>query len=221
MAAIDAVTNKTTAIISAGWDPGLFSMMRVLFESMLPDSTTYTFWGKGVSQGHSDAIRRIDGVLHAVQYTIPIESAINAVRTGERPIFEAREKMTRECYVVTKAGTDNAIVEKAIKEMPHYFADYNTTVNFIDLDEFMEKHSDMPHGGMVLRSGNTSEHKQIMEFSLNLESNPEFTGSIIVAYARAAYRMSQDGLYGAKTVYDVPISYLSEKSRQTIIKEFL
>jgi len=221
MAAIDAVATKTTAIVSAGWDPGPFSMMRSLFESILPDGATYTFWGKGVSQGHSDAIRRVEGVLHAIQYTIPIDSAVNAVRAGEKPVFEARQKMRRECFVVADSNADKAKIEDTIKKMPHYFADYDTSVSFIEIEELNEKHSEMPHGGMVLRSGNTGENTQVMEFSLNLESNPEFTGSIMVAYARAAYRMAQEGLYGAKTVFDVPLSYLSDKDRLTLIKELL
>jgi len=221
MAAINSVATKTTAIISAGWDPGPFSMMRSLFESLLPEGSTYTFWGKGVSQGHSDAIRRVDGVRHAVQYTIPIDSAVNAVRSGERPDFKPRQKMKRDCFVVAEPNADKPHIEDTIKSMPHYFADYDTTVTFIDIDEFNKKHSDMPHGGMVLRSGSTGDNTQVMEFSLNLESNPEFTGSIIVAYARAAYRMSKEGLYGVKTVFDVPLSYLSVKDRPLLIKELL
>ena len=221
MAAVDAAAKKTTAVISAGWDPGPFSMMRALFESVLPEGATYTFWGKGVSQGHSDAIRRIDGVAHAVQYTIPVDSAIDAVRSGERPVLEARQKMKRNCYVVAGPGADKTQIETSIKSMPHYFADYDTSVSFIDIDEFKNNHSDMPHGGMVLRSGDTGDNKQVMEFSLKLESNPEFTGSIMTAYARAAYKMAKEGLYGAKTVLDVPLSYLSEKDRLLLIKELL
>jgi len=221
MAKIDTVAKKTTAIISSGWDPGLFSMIRVLSESVLRDGATYTFWGRGVSQGHSDAIRHIDGVQHAVQYTIPIDSAIESVRNGARPVFTARQKMKRECFVVAKPDAVKSKIEETIKTMPHYFADYDTTVNFIDIDEFNKNHSDMPHGGMVLRSGNTGDNTQVMEFSLKLESNPEFTGSIMTAYARAAHRMSKDGLYGAKTVFDVPLSYLSEKDREILIKELL
>jgi len=221
MAAVDVAAKKTTAVISAGWDPGPFSMMRALFESVLPDGATYTFWGKGVSQGHSDAIRRIDGVTHAAQYTVPIESVIEAVRSGERPVLEARQKMKRDCYVVAEPGADKTQIELSIKNMPHYFADYDTTVNFIDEDEYIKNHSDMPHGGMVLRSGSTGKNNQTMEFSLKLESNPEFTGSIMVAYARAAYKMAKEGLYGAKTVLDVPLGYLSEKDRLLLIKELL
>jgi len=221
MAAIDAVATKTTAVISAGWDPGPFSMMRALFESVVPDGSTYTFWGKGVSQGHSDAIRRIDGVKHAVQYTIPIDDAVNAVRSGERPVLEARHKMKRDCFVVAEPGADTAKIENSIKTMPHYFADYETTVKFIDTNELEKEHSEMPHGGMVLRSGNTGKNNQVMEFSLKLESNPEFTGSIMVAYARAAYRMSAEGLFGAKTVYDIPLSYLHPSGRLPLIKDLL
>jgi len=221
MAAVDAAAKKTTAVISAGWDPGPFSMIRALSESVLPDGDSYTFYGKGVSQGHSDAVRRIKGVKNAVQYTIPVESAVEAVRAGKRPVLETREKMKRDCYVVTEKDADEAAIEKAIKDMPHYFADYDTSVSFIDADEFLEKHTEMPHGGMVLRSGKTGEITQTMEFSLKLGSNPEFTGSIIAAYARAAYHMAHEGLYGAKTVFDVPLSYLSEKDRHTLIKELL
>ena len=221
MASVDAVASKTTAIISTGWDPGLFSMMRVLFEASLPDGMSYTFWGKGFSQGHSDAVRRIDGVKYAAQYTIPIDSAVNAVRNGEKPVFTARQKMKRECFVVSEPGADKVMIEKSIKEMPHYFADYDTTVNFIDVEEFDLSHSKMPHGGMVLRSGNTGDNDQIMEFLLKLDSNPEFTGSIMAAYARAAFRMSQEGLFGAKTVYDVPLSYLASKDRLELIKDLL
>jgi len=221
MTKIDAVAKKTTAIISAGWDPGPFSMIRALSESILPNGSTYTFWGRGVSQGHSDAVRRIEGVRHAVQYTIPVDSAVEAVRGGARPVFETREKMKRECFVVAEEGADKNAIKEAITTMPHYFADYDTTVNFIDIDEFEANHLSMPHGGMVLRSGNTGDNTQVMEFSLKLESNPEFTGSIMTAYARAAHRMSKEGLYGAKTVFDVPLSYLSEKNRDTLIKELL
>jgi len=221
MAAVDAAAKNTTAVIASGWDPGLFSMVRVLSEAVLPDGMTYTFWGEGVSQGHSDAVRRIDGVQNAVQYTIPVESAVDAVRAGERPELTARQKIKRECFVVAEPGADKNKIEKTIKNMPHYFVDYNTTVNFIDDTELNAKHSNMPHGGMVLRSGNTGENSQAMEFSLKLESNPEFTGSIIAAYARAAYRLSREGHFGAKTVFDIPLWYLSEKDRLALIKENL
>jgi len=221
MAKIDAASKKTTAVISSGWDPGLFSMMRVLSESVLPDGKTYTFWGKGVSQGHSDAIRQIDGVQNAVQYTIPVDSAVDAVRAGKKPELTARQKIKRDCFVVAKPGADKKKIEEAIINMPHYFADYDTIVTFIDDAELNAFHSKMPHGGMVLHSGNTGDNSHVMEFSLKLESNPEFTGSIMVMYARAAYRMSREGLFGAKTVFDIPLSYLSEKDRLTLIKEML
>jgi len=221
MASIDAAAKNTTAIISTGWDPGLFSMMRALFEASIPAGTNYTFWGKGFSQGHSDAIRKINGVKHAAQYTIPIDNAVKAVRCGHNPVFTARDKHLRECFVVIEHGSDKAEIEEAIKTMPNYFADFDTTVNFIEADEFMANHSEMPHGGMVLRSGSTGKNDQAMEFSLKLDSNPEFTGSVLVAYARAAYRMSREGLYGAKTVFDVPLSYLADKDRLSLIKELL
>ena len=221
MATIDAVAKKTTAIISTGWDPGLFSMMRLLSESILPDGSTYTFWGEGVSQGHSDAIRRIEGVKLAAQYTIPIDKAVETVRSGQNPVFTAREKHRRECFVVAESGADKAEIEKTIKNMPHYFADFDTSVTFIEEDEFITKHNKMPHGGMVLHSGKTCDNSQVMEFSLKLESNPEFTGSIMVTFARAAFRMSKDSIYGAKTVFDVPLTYISEKDRNTLIKELL
>ena len=221
MASVDAVAKKTTAIISTGWDPGLFSIMRALFEASLPVGMTYTFWGKGFSQGHSDAVRRIDGVKHAAQYTIPIDSAVGAVRSGQHPEFTPRDKHLRECFVVADSGADKTKIEKSIKSMPNYFADFDTTVNFIEADEFLANHSEMPYGGMVLQSGKTGENKQSMEFSLKLDSNPEFTGSVLTAYARAAFRMSQEGLFGAKTVFDVPLSYLCEKNRLSLIKELL
>jgi len=221
MAAIDAAAKNTTAIIAAGWDPGLFSMVRALSEAVLPDGTAYTFWGKGVSQGHSDAIRQIKGVKHAVQYTIPVETAVETVRGGEKPELTLRQKILRECFIVSEPGADNTEIEETVKKMPHYFADYNTTVSFIDEDEFLSSHTEMPHGGMVLRSGNTGENNHIIEFSLKLDSNPEFTGSIMVAYARAACRMSREKLFGAKTVFDVPVSYLSAKDSLTLIKELL
>jgi len=221
MASIDAVAKDKTAIISTGWDPGLFSIMRVLFEAVLPDGDNYTFWGEGLSQGHSDAMRRIKGVLHAAQYTVPVESAVDSVRSGVRPILETRQKHLRKCFIVADAGADKTEIETAVITMPHYFADYDTSVYFIDKDEFTKNHSEMPHGGMVLRSGSTNNHNQHMEFSLKLDSNPEFTGSVLVAYARAAYRMSAKGLYGAKTVFDVPLCYLAARDRLDVIKELL
>jgi len=221
MASIDAVAKKTTAVISTGWDPGLFSMMRALFGASLPEGKTYTFWGKGFSQGHSDAIRKIEGVRHAAQYTIPVDSAIGAVRSGQRPVLTTRDKHLRECFVVTESGSDKTKIEEAIKNMPNYFADFNTTVNFIEADEFHANHSEMPHGGMVIQSGKTGINNQAMEFSLKLDSNPEFTGSVLAAYARAAFRMSQEGLFGAKTVFDVPLSYLAANDRLSLIRELL
>jgi len=221
MAAVGAVAKNTTAVISTGWDPGLFSMMRALFEATLPMGTNYTFWGKGFSQGHSDAVRRIDGVKYAAQYTIPIESAVEAVRSGSNADFTTREKHLRECFVVAEHDANVNEIEATIKNMPHYFADYDTAVNFIDAEEFMANHTEMPHGGMVIRGGSTGEKKQVMEFSLKLDSNPEFTSSVLVAYARAAYRMSREGNFGAKTVYDVPLSYLALKERAELIKELL
>lgn len=200
------------SIISVGWDPGMFSLERLYGESILPDGETYTFWGKGVSQGHSDAIRRIDGVLDARQYTIPIEDAMNRVRAGENPKLTTREKHGRVCYVVAEDGADLERIEKEIKEMPNYFADYDTTVHFVSKETLEKEHSAMPHGGFVIRSGNTGENKQLIEYSLNLESNPEFTGSILVAYARAAFRMKQNGVTGARTVFDVAPAWLSPKT---------
>jgi len=223
LAAVDteATRAKKTAIISTGWDPGLFSVMRLYSEAVIPDGATYTFWGKGVSQGHSDAIRRIPGVAHAVQYTIPVESAVERVRSGERPVFTPSQKHIRECYVAVLPEANKKEIEKTIKEMPDYFADYDTSVTFAPLNELFEKHGKMPHGGMVMRSGNTGKNLQSMEFLLKLDSNPEFTGSVMTAYARAAYRLAAEGNYGAKTVFDIPPVYLSEKSRETLIEELL
>lgn len=210
------------AIISVGWDPGLFSLNRLLGEVVLPVGNTYTFWGKGVSQGHSDAIRRIQGVKNAVQYTIPIDEAVNRVRSGENPELSTREKHARECFVVLEEGADPAKVEHEIKTMPNYFDEYDTTVHFISEEELKQNHSGMPHGGFVIRSGKSDEgHKQIIEFSLNLESNPMFTSSALVAYARAAYRLSQNGVKGAKTVFDIPFGLLSPKSPEDLRKELL
>jgi len=220
-ALMDTAAEKNTAIIAAGWDPGLFSIMRALGESILPDGIGYTFWGRGVSQGHSDAIRQIEGVKHAVQYTIPIDSAIKAVRSGSKPTLEPGQRHLRRCYVAVEPGVDKMEIKEKIKKMPHYFEDYKTSVYFVDVDELFTKHSKMPHGGVVLHSGNTGENQQVVEFSLNLESNPEFTGSIMTAYARAAYRMSRECIFGAKTVLDVPISYLSSKDREELIKDLL
>ena len=206
-------------IISVGWDPGMFSLMRMLGNAVLPDGADYTFWGKGVSQGHSDAIRRVEGVVDARQYTVPVESALEAARSGNNPTLTTREKHTRDCYVVAEEGADLARIEREIVTMPNYFADYDTTVHFISLEELREKHSGIPHGGFVLRSGKTGisgENKQLIEYSLKLDSNPEFTASVIMAYARAAYKMSAEGITGAKTVFDVAPAYLINKSGEEI-----
>lgn len=207
-----AKENGKLALISCGWDPGMFSLNRVYAESVLPGGATYTFWGKGVSQGHSDAIRRIKGVVDARQYTVPVESALEAVRSGSNPSLTTRQKHTRECYVVVEEGADKASIEKQIKEMPNYFADYDTTVNFISLEELKEKHNGIPHGGFVIRSGKTGasdEYNNVIEYSLKLDSNPAFTSSVLVAYARAVYRMSKEGKSGCITVLDVAPAYLS------------
>ena len=217
-----ATASKKTALISIGWDPGMFSINRLFGEALLPDGETYTFWGKGLSQGHSDAIRRVDGVKAGVQYTIPSNDAIEQVRSGARPVLSTKDKHTRECYVVLAEGADAAAVEQAIVTMPDYFADYNTTVNFIDEATLAKDHQRMPHGGFVIRSGNTSdEQKQVLEFSLKLDSNPEFTASILVAYARACYRLNQMQQYGAKTAYDVAPGLLSMKSPEQLRAEML
>lgn len=226
LAAVDAAARKgnKTALISAGWDPGMFSLNRLYAGAVLPDGEDYTFWGRGVSQGHSDAIRRIDGVLDAKQYTIPVDSALAAVRAGEAPKLTTRQKHTRECFVVAEEGADLARIEREIKEMPNYFADYDTTVNFVSLEELRRDHSGIPHGGFVIRSGRTgfdSEHSHVIEYSLKLDSNPEFTASVIVAYARATVRMYREGSVGCKTVFDVPPAYLSARSRDEIIKSLL
>ena len=208
-------------MISVGWDPGMFSIARAYAEAILPTGSTYTFWGKGVSQGHSDAIRRIAGVKDAKQYTIPIESAMERVRAGENPKLTTREKHLRDCFVVAEEGADLERIEKEIKEMPNYFDEYDTTVHFISEEELKENHSAMPHGGFVIRSGNTGNNTQIIEYSLKLQSNPEFTGSILVAYARAAARLNERGYYGAKTAFDIPLSMLSPKSEDELRKGLL
>ena len=203
------------AVISVGWDPGLFSIARLYGSAVLPQGQDYTFWGYGVSQGHSDAIRRVEGVKDAKQYTVPIEEAIDAVRRGENPALTTSQKHIRECYVVLEDGADAQKVEQAIKTMPNYFADYNTIVHFISEDELKEKHSEIPHGGVVLRSGVTGvegEHKHVIEYKLKLDSNPEFTSSVVMAYARAVYRLSKEGHTGCKTVFDIAPSYLSPMS---------
>ncbi|MHC8517270.1 diaminopimelate dehydrogenase [Sporosarcina sp. ITBMC105] len=217
-----AKPNGKTAIISVGWDPGLFSINRLYGEAILPEGATYTFWGKGLSQGHSDAIRRIAGVKGAVQYTIPVEEAVDKVRSGNQPTLTTREKHTRECYVVLEEGADASVVEQTIVSMPDYFSDYDTTVHFINEQQLAEEHSTMPHGGFVIRSGKTgTSSNQVMEFSLTLDSNPEFTSSVLVAYARAAFRMNQKGETGAKTVFDVAPGLLSSKSAHDLRKELL
>lgn len=210
------------AVISTGWDPGLFSLNRLIMEAVLPDGKEYTFWGKGVSQGHSDAIRRLEGVKNAVQYTIPVEEAIERIRAGETPELSTREKHIRECFVVPHEGADLARIERDIVTMPHYFADYHTIVHFIDEEELRAKHSAMPHGGFVIRSGVTGQGtRQIVEFSLKLGSNPEFTASVLTAYARAAHRLHKEGATGAKTVFDIAPSYLSLRSPEELRKELL
>jgi diaminopimelate dehydrogenase len=212
------------AIISAGWDPGAFSLNRLYAGAFLPDGADYTFWGKGVSQGHSDAIRRVEGVVDAKQYTIPVDAALEAVRSGAEPVLTTREKHTRECFVVAEEGADLARIEREIKEMPNYFADYDTTVHFIPMEELKRDHSGIPHGGFVIRSGKTGlnrEHSHVIEYSLKLDSNPEFTASVIVAYARAAHRMHTEGMVGCKTVFDVAPAYLSPKSYGELIATLL
>ena len=225
-AAVDemAKENGNVAVISCGWDPGMFSINRLYAGAILPEGKDYTFWGKGVSQGHSDAIRRIAGVVDAKQYTIPIESALSAVRNGETPEFTARQKHLRECFVVASEGADKDKIENEIKTMPNYFADYDTIVHFISLDELKRDHGGIPHGGFVIRSGKTGmhgEHTHIIEYSLKLDSNPEFTASVIVACARAALRMKKDGMTGCKTIFDLPPSYLSPMSGEELRKQLL
>ena len=212
------------SMISVGWDPGLFSINRLMQEAILPRGNTYTFWGRGVSQGHSDAVRRVPGVKDAVQYTIPIEESLNRVRNGENPELSTRERHLRHCFVVANQGADKKEIERQIKTMPNYFADYETEVTFVSEEELKANHSGMPHGGMVIRSGITGrvgQNSQIIEFSLDLESNPEFTGSVLTTYARAVHRMSKEGQIGAKTVFDVPPAYLSSKSSEELRKELL
>ena len=223
---VDAAARESgkVAMISVGWDPGMFSLNRLLGEAILPDGKAYTFWGKGVSQGHSDAIRRVEGVLDGKQYTIPVEAALEAVRNGENPELTTREKHLRECFVVAKEGADLARIEKEIKEMPNYFADYDTTVHFVSAEELKRDHSGIPHGGFVIRSGKTganAANNHIIEYRLKLDSNPEFTSSVLVAYARAAYRMNEEGMRGCKTVLDVPPAYLSPKTGAMLREELL
>lgn len=213
---VDSAAKKSgkVGIISVGWDPGMFSLNRMYASAVLPEGKDYTFWGKGVSQGHSDAIRRIEGVKDGKQYTIPVEAALEAVRSGSNPELTTREKHTRECFVVLEEGADAAKVEEEIKTMPNYFADYDTTVHFISEEELKRDHSGIPHGGFVLRSGKTGwngENTHLIEYSLKLDSNPEFTSSVIVAYARAAYKLALEGQSGCKTVFDIAPAYLSAK----------
>ena len=208
-----AIDNQHTSTISVGWDPGMFSVMRLYSNSILPNGHTYTFWGKGVSQGHSDAIRRIEGVKDAKQYTIPIEEAVERVRNGENPELLPGEKHFRECFVVVEEGADKTRIENEIKTMPNYFDEYKTIVHFISEEELKANHSQMPHGGFVIHSGETSNgNKHVMEFSLKLDSNPEFTSSVLIAVARATYRLNKEGQYGAKTIFDIPPIYLSNKT---------
>ena len=214
-----ASASNHTALISGGWDPGMFSINRLYGSCILPEGKDYTFWGKGVSQGHSDAIRRVPGVKNGKQYTIPVESALEAVRSGSEPELTTRQKHTRECFVVAEEGADLALIEKTIKEMPNYFADYDTTVHFISEEEFIRDHSRINHGGFVFRTGKTGangENKHVIEYSLKLDSNPEFTGSVLTAYARAIYRLSQKGDYGCKTVFDIAPALLSPLSGEDL-----
>ena len=218
-----AKAGNNVSIISVGWDPGMFSLNRIYAEAILVQGSTYTFWGKGVSQGHSDAIRRVPGVKNAIQYTVPIEEAVERVRSGSEPELTTREKHLRECYVVAEEGADLAAIEEAIKTMPNYFADYDTTVTFVTEEELKANHSAMPHGGFVIRTGETgvSGNKHKIEYSLKLDSNPEFTSSVLIAYARAAYRLSKKGEVGAKTVFDIAPGLLSMKSAEQLRKEIL
>ncbi len=223
---VDASAKESgkVAMISVGWDPGMFSLNRMYANAILVNGSDYTFWGKGVSQGHSDAIRRIPGVKNAKQYTIPVDSALEAVRSGSNPTLTTREKHIRECFVVLEEGADASEIETKIKTMPNYFADYDTTVHFISEEELISEHSGIPHGGFVIRTGKTGwneENSAIIEYSLKLDSNPEFTSAVIVAYARAAYRMYSEGMSGCKTVFDVPPAYLSSKSGEELRKNLL
>ena len=220
-AAVDAAAKKTgkVGIISCGWDPGMFSLNRLYANAILPEGSDYTFWGRGVSQGHSDAIRRIAGVKDARQYTVPVPEAVEAVRAGKNPELTTRQKHTRECYVVAEEGADLARIENEIKTMPNYFSDYDTTVTFIDEETMKRDHNKLPHGGSVIRTGVTGmdrEHKHVVEYSLKLDSNPEFTGAVIAAYARAAYRMNKEGMTGCKTVFDIAPAYLSAQSGEEL-----
>lgn len=223
---VDKACNESGKIglISVGWDPGMFSLNRLMANCILVDGNDYTFWGKGVSQGHSDAIRRIEGVKNAKQYTVPVEKALASVRNGENPTLTTREKHTRECFVVAEENADLDKIENEIKTMPNYFADYDTTVNFISEEEFLKNHAGIPHGGTVIRSGRTGaglENKHIIEYKITLDSNPEFTASVIVAYARAAYRLNKEGAVGCKTVFDIAPAYLSQKTGEELREKLL
>ena len=218
-----AKEGNNISIISVGWDPGMFSLNRLYAESILVQGSTYTFWGKGVSQGHSDAIRRIPGVKNAIQYTVPVDEAVDQVRSGSEPKLTTRDKHTRECYVVAQESANKAEIENAIKTMPNYFDEYNTTVHFISEEELKRDHSKMPHGGFVIRTGETGEegNKHVIEYSLKLDSNPEFTASVLIAYARAAYRLNQKGENGARSVFDIAPALLSMKTPEQLRKEIL
>ena len=218
-----AKEGNNISIISVGWDPGMFSLNRLYAESILVQGSTYTFWGKGVSQGHSDAIRRIPGVKNAIQYTVPVDEAVDQVRSGSEPKLTTRDRHTRECYVVAQEGANKAEIENAIKTMPNYFDEYNTTVHFISEEELKRDHSKMPHGGFVIRTGETGEegNKHVIEYSLKLDSNPEFTASVLIAYARAAYRLNQKGENGARSVFDIAPALLSMKTPEQLRKEIL
>jgi len=223
---VDAAAKKAgkVSIISVGWDPGMFSLNRLYAGCILRDGADYTFWGKGVSQGHSDAIRRIDGVLDAKQYTIPVDSALESVRSGSQPELTTRQKHTRECFVVAEEGADKERIEREIVTMKNYFDEYDTTVHFISMEELKRDHSGIPHGGFVIRTGKTGkelENTHVIEYSLKLDSNPEFTASVLVAYVRAAYRMNKEGISGCKTVFDIPPAYLSDKSHEELISTLL
>ena len=217
-AAVDKAAKGSgkVGVISCGWDPGMFSINRLYSHCILPDGKDYTFWGRGVSQGHSDAVRRIDGVKDARQYTVPVEAALKSVRSGENPELTVRQKHTRECFVVAEEGADKARIEKEIKEMPNYFADYDTTVTFISEEEMKRDHSKLPHGGSVIYSGATGDNKHVIEYSLKLDSNPEFTGSVLAAVARAAVRMNKEGQNGCKTMFDIAPAYLSPLSGEEL-----
>ena len=219
-----AAASSHTAVISAGWDPGLFSLARLYMNCVLPEGKDYTFWGKGVSQGHSDAVRRVPGVKDCRQYTIPVPSALERVRAGEEPELTVREKHTRECFIVAEEGADRAEIEKTVKEMPNYFSDYDTTVHFITEEEMKRDHSGLPHGGRVIHSGKTGldgQNRHVMEFSLKLDSNPEFTASVLLSCARAAARMNGKGEYGCKTMFDIPPAYLSPMAPEDIRRKLL